>query len=248
MTDAITKFQRAILREYAESVGLEADPHYFGGTRLRPVVPLDTAVGGVLILGAYPSARFESVGSEIDVPVGDNLGPFERERYFDGDRVRTQNSADELEESYLMPLGINRRACWVTDIVKVFLFKPGHRMKYNRLNVKPPAGYERERFGELAGRSMRWLEEELILARPRLVITLGAEIAGLVHGVNTERQRSALLGPRISPLRIGDVEVLAAHLAHPGIVMRTDDENNPWPRRHAEEHIPMLRSAIKDIL
>ena len=90
--------QQAILREYAINVGLNPDAHYYGGARLRPVVPLDTAIGGTFILGAYPSARFESVGRQNDVPVGDNLGPFEPERYFDGNSVRTQKSADELKK------------------------------------------------------------------------------------------------------------------------------------------------------
>jgi hypothetical protein len=245
MNDEITKLRQAILREYALSVGLDADTHYFGGARLRPVVPLDTAEGGVFIVGAYPSARFESVGGENDVPVGDNLGPFEPERYFDGTRVRTQLSADELKSFYLEPLGIERRACWITDLVKVFLFKEGHRDKYGRLGASVPAGYHRERFEELAASSVGWLERELVVARPFLVITLGAEVAGLLRGVKSQGRRNALLGPAITMLRVGAVEVPTVHLAHPGIVMRGgDDARNPWPRLHKEEHIPALRAAM----
>lgn len=90
MANAIGALQRAILDDYAVTVGLAKQARYLGGARLRPVVPLDTAVGGVFIIGAYPSARFEVIRGENDVPVGDNLGPFEPERYFDGARVRTQ--------------------------------------------------------------------------------------------------------------------------------------------------------------
>jgi uracil-DNA glycosylase len=242
----VSELQQSILREYAQSVGLEEDPHYFGGARLRPVVPLDTAVGGLFILGAYPSARFASVGRETDVPVGDNLGPFEPERYFDGVRVRTQRSADELKELYLAPLGVARESCWITDIVKVFLFKEGHRNKYARLGSTAPRGYERERFEELASRSLEWIEKELEMARPRLVITLGAEIAGLLRGVSSARQRSALLGPNVSLLRFGTIEVPTVHLAHPGIVMRKGDhQQNPWPRLHQEQHIPALRASLE---
>lgn len=243
MNVAATTVQQSILREYAVSVGLQPNVSYYGGARLRPVVPLDTAVGGILILGAYPSARFESVAGENDVPVGDNLGPFEPERYFDGARVRSQKSADELKDFYLDPLGILRRDCWITDIVKVFLFKEGHRAKYARLGSTVPPGYERERFEELAVKSVGWVEKELEVARPRLVITLGAEIAGLLRGVNAA-QRTALLGPEISPLRLGAIEVPTVHLAHPGIVMRKGDDRNPWPRIHQEQHIPKLRVAL----
>jgi len=241
---ATSTLQQSILREYAVSVGLHADAHYYGGARLRPVVPLDTAIGGIFIVGAYPSARFESVGRQNDVPVGDALGPFEPERYFDGTEVRTQKSADELKEFYLEPLGIARRDCWITDIVKVFLFKEGHREKYTKLGAGFPVGYERERFEDLAVKSMGWLERELAVARPRVVITLGAEVAGLLRGAKDPVQRSALLGPAISPLRFGSIEVPTVHLAHPGVIMRKGDPaRNPWPRRH-EEHIPMLRDAL----
>jgi uracil-DNA glycosylase len=245
MSDPVAQLQKAILHDYASSVGLPEEPRYYGGARLRPVVPLDTAVGGCFILGAYPSARFEAVGSENDVPVGDNLGPFEPERYFDGTRVRTQKSADELKAFYLEPLGIDRAGCWVTDLVKVFLFKEGHREKYGRLGVVPPAGHERERFEELATRSLPWFERELTVARPRLVITLGREVAGILRGVGGDARRNALLGPAIVPVLFGSITVPTVHLAHPGIVMRKGDSaKNPWPERHQREHIPELKAAL----
>jgi uracil-DNA glycosylase len=248
MSGPIAKLQQEILQDYAGSVGLPAQARYYGGARLRPVVPLDTAVAGVFILGAYPSAQFETVGAQNDVPVGDNLGPFEPQRYFDGRRVRTQASADELAEFYLAPLGVERSECWVTDLVKVFLFKEGHREKYVRLRATPPARYERERFEELASRSLSWIERELELARPKLVITLGAEIAGIVRGVASPTRRNALLGPGITPVRLGANEFPSAHLAHPGIVMRKGDgSKNPWPRLHEREHIPALKAALASL-
>jgi hypothetical protein len=86
---------------------------------------------------------------------------------------------------YFEPLGILRRDCWITDFVKVFLFKEGHRAKYVRLGSAPPTGYERECFAKLAVKSIGWIEKELQVAQPRLVITLGAEIAGLLRGVSS---------------------------------------------------------------
>ena len=242
---ATTAIQRAIQNEYAPSVGLKR-AQYFGGAPLRPVVPLDTAIGGFFILGAYPSARFEVVGRERDVPVGDNLGPFEPERYFDGDRVRTQASADELAQHYLKPLGIQRDECWVTDLVKVFLFKPGHRDKYARLKAEAPRGYERERFEELGRLSMPWIIRELEVAKPKLLVTLGAEVAGVVRGVKSTTARTALIAPDVSELRVGGLTVPVVHLAHPGIVMRKGgaDSRNPWPARHANEHVPLLKKAL----
>ncbi|WP_242393789.1 hypothetical protein [Anaeromyxobacter oryzisoli] len=48
--------------------------------------------------------------------------------------------------------------------------------------------------------------------------------------------RTKLLGGDVRRLRIGEIEVDAAHLPHPGIVMReakdADATANPWPERN----------------
>lgn len=231
--DTIDCLRRDILRGYATSVGLTDEVAYISGAPLRPVVPLDTG-GEVFIIGAYPSARFGVIGRERDVPVADNLGPFERERYYDGERVRVQNSAAELDENYLKPRGIPREQCWVTDLVKVFLFKDGHRKKYARLDGAPPAGYERKAFETLGHNSIPWIERELKLAKPRLVITLGAEVAGIITKTRSTAARTALLSGDVRRIQIGAVEVDAAHLPHPGIVMRDGEKGrkNLWPARN----------------
>ena len=115
---AIDRLRRDILREYAASIGLPSDASYITGAPLRPVVPLDIG-SDVFIIGAYPSARFGVMNGERNVPVADNLGPFEPERYYDGEQVREQDSAAELRDYYLKLLGIDREKCWVTDLVKV---------------------------------------------------------------------------------------------------------------------------------
>ncbi len=242
--NAVPRLQAEIVNDYAEDMGLPPDVHYLGGARLRPVPPLDTRVDAVMILGAYPSARFEVVGGLRDVPVGDNLGPFEPERYFDGQRVRTQASADELTKHYLGPLGLDRPSSWITDLVKVFLFKAGHREKYAKLECLVPPGYNREGFEDLAGRSLPWLERELRIAKPRLLITLGAEVAGILRGVSGQSARNALLGRPATVLNVGESEVAAVHLAHPGIVMRGNGNGrNPWPQAHAG-HITALFADV----
>src|SRR4051812_10265360 len=76
--DAIEKLRRDILRDYATSIGLADKATYISGAPLRPVVPLDVG-SKVFIIGAYPSARFGVMGGERDVPMADNLGPFEPE-------------------------------------------------------------------------------------------------------------------------------------------------------------------------
>lgn len=127
--------------------------------------------------------------------------------------------------------------------MKVFLFKEGHREKYKKLGAVPPAGYGRERFEDLARLSLPWLERELRVAQPKLMITLGAEIAGLLRGVRGQERRNELLGKEPSTITVGETSVMTVHVAHPGIVMRKGDgERNPWPQRHSGEHVPELRA------
>ena len=166
MVKELQRLRRSIYESYAQSVGLDPDAYYVLGAPLRPLVPLDATRGGLFLIGAYPSARFQQIDGVRDVPVGDNLGPFESERWFDGVRVRKQRSAIELEELFLAPMELDRANCWITNLVKVFLFKKGHRKKYEQLSASPPAGYRRECFRELGERSVPFLERELKLAKP----------------------------------------------------------------------------------
>ncbi len=74
--DPVEKLRRDILSEYVGSVELNDKVAYISGAPIRPVVPLDTG-SEVFVIGAYPAARFGVMGGERDVPVADNLGPFE---------------------------------------------------------------------------------------------------------------------------------------------------------------------------
>ena len=189
--DTVDKFRRDLLRGYAESVGIAERANYIGGAPLRPVVPLDVG-HTVLIIGAYPPARLGAVADEHDVPVADSLGPFEPERYYDGERIRLQKLASELDVSYLSPLGVKREDCWITNLVKVFVFNEGQRQKYLKLGTQPPAGYNREAFESIGAMSIPWLERELNLSRPKLVITLGTEVAGILsEHPRSDRQKQA---------------------------------------------------------
>jgi uracil-DNA glycosylase len=221
---------------------------YIYGNPMRPAVPLDTAIDSVLVIGAYPSARFATVGSERDVPVEDHCGPFSSERYFDGSRVRTVNSGEELEEAYLAPLGLRRDQCWITNLVRVFLFKEGHLAKYRRLGCPWPERETRSQFEEFAQQGLHWLRQELALARPRLVLSLGAEVAGILQSVKGATKRNALLGGDVQKFQIEDATYPVIHMAHPGIVMRPASEQNPWPRVHRRKHIPAARAAVEQLI
>ena len=86
---AILEYQQRCFREYGESVGLPKPYTYPDGNPIRPLPTIQTATGGLMIVGAYPSARFEKrlslkTGKYRLVQVADNLRPFGYEQYFDG--------------------------------------------------------------------------------------------------------------------------------------------------------------------
>lgn len=248
LSQHVRSFLKQLYAKYNDSISLAVPYNYLHGNPVRSVVPLDVAQDGVMILGAYPTARFATIRGERDVPVGDISGPFSTERYFDGSRIRFVNSGEELVSAYLQPLDLDRNQCWITNLVKVFLFKEGHIKKYRNLGRDWPPRANRDEFEKYTLEGMTWLEQEIQVARPRLIITLGSEVAGVLQNVKGREKRNALLGGDLKDLRIGHRLFPAIHFAHPGIVMRKESSRNQWPKRHREEHIPAARNAIQAIM
>ena len=127
--------------------------------------------------------------------------------------------------------------------MKVFLFKEGHVNKYLRLGVSPPSGYERKRFHELGQKSLPWIAQELAVARPELLITLGAEVAGVLREVPPGPGQTDLLKPCVEELNVAGIPVATIHCAHPGILMRPNAKNN-WPDIHLKEFVPAIREHL----
>ena len=141
-TKQILRYQQRCFAEYSDDIGLPENYSYIDGNRIRPIVPVATAQGALMIVGAYPSARFESRREQTErgrlrlVPIADNLQPFGVEEYFDGTRVRRLTSGDEIRGHVLDPLDIDANGCWITDLVKVFLYKSAHLDSCGSVNPK----------------------------------------------------------------------------------------------------------------
>jgi uracil-DNA glycosylase len=184
----ILDYQQRCHGEYAESIGLPEPYTYPDGNLIRPLPPVQTRTGSLMVLGAYPSARFESRASRLHpgrqrlVPVADNLQPFGDEQYFDGVRVRTLESGAGLRKYLLSPLNLAFEACWITDLVKVFLYKPEHAASCGDVHPEFPVPVLRTHYRDLARQSLPWLQAECRLCQPRLVVTLGLEVAQAVSG------------------------------------------------------------------
>jgi hypothetical protein len=214
---AIQNFQQRLFNLYKGTVPLPPTYAYVYGNPVQPLVPLHTPQRSVVIIGAYPLARFAAVGQEENVPIEDLSAPFSAETYFDGRRIRSIPGGQTLAETLLQPLGLNAEQCWLTYLVRVFLFDDSHVRQYRRLGCNWPEWETRSRFEALARQSLPWLAQELALARPKLVITLGANVAGILQAVNGAEARAGLLGGQLTDLWLDDTVVYPVlHLPHPG--------------------------------
>jgi hypothetical protein len=180
----IRDFQKECFLNYLDSLqkGIEGFPKsylYPDGNPIRPVLPVQTAINKIMVVGAFPSARFERRNNKL-IPVGDNLAPFGQEKYFDGQEVRIQASTDSLYKNYFTPLGLTIDDLWITDIVKVYLYPEKHIENCKELFPNTTFVNTHNMFEKLANISYVWFKKELEICNPKLIITLGEVAAKTV--------------------------------------------------------------------
>jgi DNA polymerase len=131
--------------------------------------------------------------------------------------------AGRILDEGLADAGIDRSAVYVTNAVKHFKWKPAPKGK-RRIHEKPNAA-------EIAACRF-WLETELALLKPRLIVALGATAAQALFGRTfkvTQRRGTVIATP------------LAAHgiaTVHPSSILRAPDDAT----RRAE-----YRAFVKDL-
>lgn len=215
---------------YKEKLKLEPYTYLYGNP-IKVHVPIDIATNGLMIVGAYPTAHFHTLKAPdgkliTKVPVEDHLYPFSNERYFDGSGIDRVKSGQEIEEYFLKQLDISRENCWITDLVKVFLFKQGHIDRYNKLgytNFKA----NRDDFLALGKESLSFLHQEIQLANPKVIIALGAEVNAVLHEKNI-KEATQLISKTPIFKKINEKTVPFFACPHPGILMRNDERSDKW--------------------
>jgi uracil-DNA glycosylase len=115
--------------------------------------------------------------------------------------------AGRLLDRALEEAGIDRRLAYVTNVVKHFRFE---RRGKARLHKKPNA--------EQVHACFPWLEAELAVVRPRVLVLLGATAAQALLGgsFRVSRQRGELMDSELAP------RVLAT--VHPSSILRAPDD------------------------
>ena len=121
--------------------------------------------------------------------------------------------AGRLLDRALLDAAIDRKATYVTNAVKHFKFEPRGK---RRIHKKP---------SELEiGACHQWLERELALVRPALVVALGATAARAVFG------RTTAIGKNRGRILAGDqakhpVDADLLVTVHPSFLLRVPDED-----------------------
>ena len=242
MSPTIQEYQRRCWKQYNSDIGLPETYNYLYGNPVKVHVPVDVATGGLMIVGAYPTAQFNTINGINDVPVADHLFPFSNDTYFDGSRVRQVKSGEELEEFFLKKLEYSRNKCWITDLVKVFLFKEGHISKYNQLNYFDVTE-NRSGFVKLANLSLDYFSDEVELAKPKAILLLGEEVTSVVMNV-TRSKANAMLLEGFQELEIRNQIYTVIASPHPGILMRGGDASEKW-RKISTKQLKELKLFLR---
>jgi DNA polymerase len=115
--------------------------------------------------------------------------------------------AGKLLDRALEAAGIDRRIVYVTNVVKHFKWEPRGK---RRIHAKPNAGE--------IGACRPWLDTEIALVKPRVIVCLGATAAQALLGkaFRVTKQRGEFIESSLAPLVTATV--------HPSSILRAPDE------------------------
>jgi uracil-DNA glycosylase family protein len=132
--------------------------------------------------------------------------------------------AGKIMDQALEEAGIDRKEVYVTNAVKHFKWEPRGK---RRIHQKPNSR-------EIAA-CRPWLEAELRLVKPKLLVCLGATAAQTVFGPSfrVTRERGKVLSSKLAPRALATV--------HPSSLLRQPDEQSR--QREYERFVVDLRAA-----
>jgi len=137
-------------------------------------------------------------------------------------------TAGKIMDQALEEAGIDRFQVYVTNVLKHFKWEPRGKRRIHR---KPNSR-------EIAA-CRPWLEAELRIVKPKLVVAMGATAAQTIFGTSfrVTRERREVLSSKLAP------RVLAT--VHPSSLLRQPDEVS---RKHEYRNfVSDLRAAVKAV-
>src|SRR4030081_845084 len=134
--------------------------------------------------------------------------------------------AGKIMDRALEEAGIDRSKVYVTNAVKHFKWEPRGK---RRIHQKPNAR-------EIAA-CRPWLEAELRLVKPKVLVVLGATAAQAVFGASfrVTRERGKVLSSKLAPRTLATV--------HPSSLLRQPDEESR--QREYKHFVADLRAALR---
>ncbi|MGA7273738.1 MAG: UdgX family uracil-DNA binding protein [Candidatus Udaeobacter sp.] len=155
--------------------------------------------------------------------VGEQPGDYE-----DVDGKPFVGPAGKIMDKALEEAGIDRSKVYVTNAVKHFKWEPRGK---RRIHQKPNSR-------EIAA-CRPWLEAELRIVKPKLVVAMGATAAQTIFGPSfrVTRERGRVLSSKLAP------RVLAT--VHPSSLLRQPDE--PSREREYKHFVSDLRAAVRAV-
>lgn len=221
MNPAISKFLKDCYVNYIPSIqkdvaGFPEKYVYPDGNAVKPILPVQITQNRIMLIGAFPSARFERRSGKL-IPIADNLSPFGKEKYFDGKEIRIQASRESLNKAYFPQLDINPRKLWITDLVKIYLFPQKHIKNCRAISPHIEFVNTHKMFKKIAKSksNIDWIKREIGLCNPQLIITLG-EVPARAIASDYKTENKKLLNGLIHEISFSN-KYLIAHLAHPEI-------------------------------
>ena len=236
----IHQYQKKCSKEYIDSIKFPQGNSYLYGNPVDTVIPIETAIGKIMVIGPQPAAKVYFVKDIPDVPLYDATAPFSIEPYFDGSRVRSSFTGQELSEVILETLEVPREHCWLTTLVKVFLFDDDHVKKYHRLGKEIKEN--RSKYMDYANKSLQWIRHEIEIANPYAILLLGPEIISSILLVSEKEALDYMTGKVIEKKIIWKNSNFIC-LPPPGVILDRS-ARNPWPRKFAIQIGP---TAMKEL-
>jgi uracil-DNA glycosylase len=136
--------------------------------------------------------------------------------------------AGRLLDRALEEAGIDRSRVYVTNVVKHFKWEPRGK---RRIHAKPNAAE--------IGACRPWLEAEIALVKPRILVCLGATAAQALLGRNFKvtKQRGEFVESALAPLATATV--------HPSSILRAPDEESR--RQEMREFVDDLKKIARKL-
>ncbi|MGM0582961.1 MAG: uracil-DNA glycosylase family protein, partial [Bacteroidota bacterium] len=100
----------------------------------------------------------------------------------------------------------------------------------------------RSKFMEYAERSMPWMEKEIEICNPYVILLLGVEVTRAFFNVS-DKEAKAYLDGTVRQKEINGQLRNFICLPHPGILMKKYSQN-PWPERFEKEIAGMVKGEI----